>query len=171
MHTPPGGAPLSVADTIVDAGYARALPEPAARGCMTSLLAHESGARRAGLGIWADPAYAVLPAENRSAFSARHGETILVEGAVTGTGEAGSRLYINFGPIRTVDFAVTIRKASLKLMESAGFQIKQLEGRRLRVRGLLDTKFGPQIEISEPSAIEFVEAAAASPYSRPQAQR
>ena len=114
---------------------------------------------------------AILRGADRSAFSGRGGETIVVEGRVTGFGETRFRTYLNFGPIRTVDFAVTFARQGLKNLETAGLQPASLEGKTLRVRGLLDTRFGPQIEIVEPAAIEILTDSAAPPQSRPLARR
>lgn len=168
---PAGGAPVAVASAIIDAGLARALPEAGARGCITELLRAEAAARADRLGIWRDPAYAILRGADRSAFSGRGGETIVVEGRVTGFGETRFRTYLNFGPIRTVDFAVTFARQGLKNLETAGLQPASLEGKTLRVRGLLDTRFGPQIKIIEPAAIEILTDSAAPPQSRPLARR
>jgi hypothetical protein len=44
----------------------------------------------------------------------------------------------------------------VKIFEQAGFDFEALIGRRLRVRGLLDLRFGPQIEISSADEIELI---------------
>ncbi len=166
-----GEALLPVAEALVDAGWARARPELSARACIGSLLQRERAARRSQIGIWADPAYRVFSAADSAAFVGHDGETIIAEGAVSGVGETATRTYINFGPIRTVDFAVTIRKASLKLLLDSGLRPAGFSGQTLRVRGALDTRFGPQIEIVEPAAIEILQDLSIPPHSRPQAKR
>ncbi len=166
-----GGPVLSVAEALVDAGLARTLPEPSIRGCAAGLLAREQAARDAGLGLWRDPAYSILPAEDRSAFQGRGGEIVLVEGVVTGIGETRARTYVNFGEIRSVDFSLTIRRQTMKTLESAGLRPADFRGRALRVRGQLDTRFGPQIEVMEPSAIEFTGGRPVLPQSGPPAGR
>ena len=167
----PGGALISVAGALFDAGYARVLPEPAIRACAPQWLKQEAGARAAGRGLWADPAHAILDAANRESFEGRGGEFVIVEGAVSGVGETRARTYVNFGPIRTVDFAATLRRQTLTLVAAAGHRPVEFTGRRLRVRGQLDTRFGPQIEISDPAAIEFPGEASLLPQSGPLARR
>ncbi len=166
-----GRESLSVAAMLLDAGLARAMPEASARACIAEFLAFESQARAAALGLWRDPAYAVLAAAQRESFVGKDGGIVVTEGIVTGIGEAGTRFYVNFGPVRTVDFAVTIGRQSAKLFEQAGLRPKEFAGQRLRVRGQLDTRFGPQIEIFEPAAVEVLKEVATSPYSRPLARR
>ena len=162
---------LNLAEIIIDAGLARAQPEPGARACISLLLRREAAARAERLGLWADPAYAIIPGVNRDGFVNRGGEILVVEGLVVGFGETRFRTYLNFGPIRTVDFAVTLRPPALKLFETAGLHPRDLEGKRVRVRGQLDTRFGPQIDIVEPAAIEILNGAAKLPQSRPLARR
>ncbi len=43
-----------------------------------------------------------------------------------------------------------------ELFEQAAMKFNSLVGRSLRVRGLLDTRFGPQIEIVSPDEIELI---------------
>jgi hypothetical protein len=46
--------------------------------------------------------------------------------------------------------------------------VHALVGHRLRLRGLLDTRFGPRIELADPDEIEVIDAvpAAATPAHR-----
>jgi hypothetical protein len=162
---------MSVARAVIDAGLARAAPDAAIRPCVAELLRHEGAARREALGVWADPVFTVLRGDNRAAFTGRGGEIVVVEGLVTGVGETPARTWLNFGPIRTVDFAVTIGRQGLKNFATAGLQPRALEGKSLRVRGLLDVRFGPQIDLVEPSAVEILTQDPAPPQSRPVARR
>lgn len=153
------GAGQSVAEALVEAGLARVEIDPLARPCLRPLLALEAKARREGLGLWRDPAFAVAPAADRAGLAARAGEVVLVEGLVSGVGATASRTYMNFGPIRTVDFAATVGRNNLAAFEKSGVILAQLSGKVVRVRGLLETQFGPQIELADPEAIEIVTGA------------
>ena len=164
-------ATISLAEAVIDAGLARARVEPGPIACLAPLFALEARARAANLGIWADPINAPIPAENRDILWAHVGRNVIVEGRVTSVGETAARLYLNFGPIRTVDFAATLSRATLKFFATAGVDPRRLTGARVRVRGLLDARFGPQVEIVHPAAIEIVAPGAVSPYNRQDASR
>jgi endonuclease YncB( thermonuclease family) len=153
----PGGAGTvqSVAEAVVEAGLARVEIDPLARPCLRPLLALEAKARRQGLGLWRDPAFAVAAAADRAGLAARAGEVVLVEGLVSGVGATTSRTYVNFGPIRTIDFAATVGRNNLAAFEKSGVLLASLSGKVVRVRGLLETQFGPQIELADPEAIEL----------------
>jgi len=149
-----GGA-QSVAEALVEAGLARVEIDPLARPCLRPLLALEAKARREGLGLWRDPAFTVAAAADRAGLAARAGEVVLVEGLVSGVGATTSRTYVNFGPIRTVDFAATVGRNNLAAFQKSGVILAQLSGKVVRVRGLVETQFGPQIELADPEAIEL----------------
>jgi endonuclease YncB( thermonuclease family) len=164
---PPGaasGAEIGVAEAIIDAGLARYRPDVAAHPCRDLLLGAEAEARAEKVGLWGDPYYAVLAGSDRAAFaspSSRMSGMVLVEGAPASVGETAARFYLNFGPGRGVDFAITLPKrsatGSANSLEKAGIKPRDLVGRRLRARGLLDATFGPQMEISDPDGLELLD--------------
>lgn len=157
---PPGasaGGEIAIAEAILDAGLARYRPDVAVHPCRDLLLVAESEARQAKTGLWADPFYDVLPAGDRAAFAETRAGMVLVEGKVESLGETGSRLYLNFGPRRGSDFAITLPKRDASAFEKAGMNVRELVGRRVRVRGLLDRGFGPQMEISNPDGLELLD--------------
>ncbi|CAN2532439.1 hypothetical+protein [Methylocapsa aurea] len=148
-------APLvSLAEALLEAGLARFRPDPAAFACRNGLLAAEAQARRRRLGLWASGEYHVVDAGRPEMLSGQMG-MILVEGVVGAIGEAGGSLYLNFGP-RRGDFAVVIWKRNLETFVRAGTSPRMLTGRRVRVRGLIDSAFGPRMELVSPAQIELV---------------
>ncbi len=153
------GKPRSVAEALVEAGLARVEIAALARPCLRALLALEAQARRGGLGLWSDPAFAVAPASDREALALRAGEMLLVQGRVSGVGSTATRAYVNFGPIRTIDFAANVGRMNVAAFEKSGVLLSSLTGKVARVRGLLETQFGPQIELADPEAIEIVTGA------------
>ena len=155
-----GDALLSVAEMLLDAGFARYRPDALAHACRPLLLAAEDKARKAGIGLWAEPEFSVIPADNRDVLAAARPGLAIVEGLVTGVGDLAPRLYVNFGKIRTVDFAVVIARRNMALLESLGLTANGLIGKRLRVRGLLDRRFGPQMEIASADAVEVLDPVA-----------
>ncbi len=158
LFAPPaeGEIPQSIALRLVAEGRIRVAPEAGGTACLADLLAAEAEARAAKLRIWADADFAMLAPDNRDALNAKQGKFVIVEGNVTGTGESRTRIYLNFGTSRWRDLAVTILKRDEKVFEKAGLSLKSLIGARLRVRGVLDRFYGPEIEIADPNAVEIV---------------
>ncbi|OAI24251.1 nuclease (SNase) [Methylosinus sp. R-45379] len=148
-------APLvSLAEAAIAAGLARFRPDPAAFACRNGLLAAEEQARRRKLGLWTSGEYHILDAGRPETLFGKKG-MVLVEGVVGAIGEAGGSLYLNFGP-RRGDFAVVIWKRNLETFVRAGTSPRMLTGRRVRVRGLIDTAFGPRMELVSPAQIELL---------------
>ena len=148
--------PAMVADAMLRAGLARirvAPPPP----CLAQLRAAEGFARDNGEGIWAEDATAVIDAAERAAFRGRQGTTLVVEGTAVSVNTSGYRTYVNFGPKRYSDFSVIVLKPNLKIFDKAGLSVQSLLGHKLRVRGMLDMQFGPQIEVASPDAVEILD--------------
>ena len=60
LPDPAAGSAGSTAAALLGAGLARVRPEFETRGCAAERLRIEDGARRAGLGVWRDPDFAVI---------------------------------------------------------------------------------------------------------------
>jgi hypothetical protein len=148
------GARAGVGEALIDAGLARYEPSAAARACRSALLAAEAGARASGLGLWADPYYAIIAAADRLSFAEKAGSSVIVEGRITGIASRRPRITLYFGPRQGWDFSVTILPRNSKTFEAAYASLAGLTGQTVRVRGLLDTRFGPQIEIADPDEVE-----------------
>ena len=153
------GAPeepeTSVETRLIAAGLAQARPEPGAAACLKALFAAEERARAAGRGLWADAASRPVAASDRDALRGRDGAWIVVEGRVLGVGETANRLFLNYGPVRGVDFSATVLKSRIKKLRDGGLDPAALRGVSTRVRGWLDTRFGPRVEIVHPATIEI----------------
>ena len=80
----------------------------------------------------------------------------LVEGRVLSVRESGGTIYVNFGRRWSEDFTVTVPKRSARTFTAAGFELKALAGRTVRVRGLVEERGGPWIEATEPGQIEIL---------------
>ena len=159
VHGPgasPDAAPVLVAEMLVDAGLARVRPLGEGRACMPALLAAEEAARHAKAGLWADPRHRVLRAADVAELRARAGTFVLVEGRVSRIGEGRQRFYLNFGGGRGT-FSVSVFKKNAKAFE-ADKPLKSLIGRTIRVRGVIEARFGPEIEVSSPDEVEFIES-------------
>lgn len=148
-----GGPPLQA--HILNAGLALASGTIPDRACAAELAAAEAAARRAKTGIWSRDGViknAAIPGD----IQAQLGRFVVVEGRVLSVREAGSTTYLNFGRRWTRDFAVTISRRMIPAFAGAGIVPKSLEGRRIRVRGWVESRGGPRIEARHVGQIEAV---------------
>jgi endonuclease YncB( thermonuclease family) len=123
--------------------------------CASVLRSAEASARKAQQGTWADPT-AIKNAESPGDILAGTGQFLVIEGRVLSVRQAGATTYLNFGRNWTRDFAVTIPKRILPGFEAAGMILKSLENRRVRVRGWVEARSGPRIEVLRVGQIEVV---------------
>jgi endonuclease YncB( thermonuclease family) len=123
--------------------------------CAATLLAAETAAREAKIGMWADPA-AIKNSETPGDILAGIGHFMLVEGRVLSVRQAGATTYLNFGRNWTRDFAVTIPRRALANFAAAGLAPKSLESKRIRVRGIVEARTGPRIEVLRVGQIELI---------------
>lgn len=152
-----GEAGPSLQEALIDQGQARVSARIGDRTCAAGLLALERGARAARRGLWADPNFAPLPAENLARLEAERGRFVLVEGKVLSVRESGATIYVNFGRRWTRDFTVTILRRLQRSFAAAGVEPKALAGRRIRVRGWIERRGGPIVQASAPEQIELIE--------------
>jgi endonuclease YncB( thermonuclease family) len=152
-----GDTEPSLQQTLLERGEARVSARVGDKSCADLLLSAEREARRARRGLWADPNSAPLGAENVTGLRAERGKFVLVEGQVLSVRESGATIYVNFGRRWTRDFSVTIARRLARDFAAAGIVPKQLEGRRVRVRGWLEQRRGPVIDATAPEQIEFAE--------------
>src|SRR6202171_3277381 len=124
------------------------------KNCAMALIAAEKAARDAKRGTWADPA-ALKNAESPGDILAGIGRFAVVEGKVLSVRQAGATTYLNFGRSWTQGFAVTISRRATAGLEAAGIIVKSLENQRIRVRGWVEARGGPRIEVLRAGQIEF----------------
>ncbi|WP_375452462.1 thermonuclease family protein [uncultured Devosia sp.] len=141
---------------MVAAGMARVYSFPDNRKCLDQLYAAEGRARMAGLGIWSDPYYRVLAADRPGDVLERAGHYELVEGRVLLADAASGRVYLNFGRFWKEDFTAVIEAPAIRLFAEAGMDPLTLEGALVRVRGWVDDRDGPRIEVTHPEQIEVL---------------
>ena len=153
--TPEGGH--SVQESLVSAGAARVSARIGAKSCAAALLTIERQARAAHKGLWADPNFAPLAAEDYRRFREEKGRFVLVEGKVQSVRESGATIYVNFGRRFTRDFSVTILRRLRGTFTAAGVEPASLQGRHIRVRGFLEFRRGPIMDVASPEQIEFIE--------------
>lgn len=152
------GSRTPVQLAMLTGGEVLASPNVSDQACSRALLAAEAAARAARRGIWTGSA-ALKNAESTDDILARLGRFTVVEGTVTSARLAGATFYVNFGRRWTRDFAVTISRRMMASVEAAGTDLKSLKGKRVRVRGWIEKRGGPRIEVTHAGQIELIGAA------------
>jgi endonuclease YncB( thermonuclease family) len=151
------GDERSVQHNLLAQGHALVAARVGDRACAAEFLAAERGARASGLGLWADPSYGIRQAERPGEILAQRGRFTLVEGRVLSVRESGGAIYVNFGRRWSDDFTVTVLKRNERAFAAAGLKLRELTGRRVRVRGIIEERGGPWIEATRPEQIEIAE--------------
>jgi len=147
----------SLQQALIEQGRARVSARAGSPGCASGLLAAERAARAARRGLWADPNFAPMRADNPTRIQAELGHFALIEGKVLSVRESGATIYVNFGRRWTRGFTVIILRRLGRSFAAAGMDPKTLAGRRIRVRGFIEHRGGPAIEASHPEQIELIE--------------
>jgi micrococcal nuclease len=162
---------------ILKAGYARAYGLDGSRSCSAQLLACEAIARDARLGLWAEAAYQVRSADEVRGLLGVVGTFQLVEGAIVSVSGVRSAISINFGGDWRSDFTISVRGSVRRDALKQWTDLAALNGRRLRVRGWIEQRGGPLIDIQDVADIEWLDGEASGDRGRagddggPQAHR
>ena len=152
------GAVTPVQYALLREGLARVDGRVDNSGCRSALLAQERHARAAGFGLWGDKVYDVHQAASPDAILGARGRFGLVEGRVLSVRESGGTIYVNFGRRWSEDFTATIPKRLEQRFTAAGLPPKSLAGRHVRLRGFVEERGGPWIELTHPGQIEWTTA-------------
>ena len=147
----------SVQQTMLEQGRARVSARVGDKTCASVLLGAERDARSAGRGLWSDPNFAPLRSQDTSRIAGARGEFALIEGKVLSVRESGATIYLNFGRRWTRDFTVTIPKRVRREFSAAGMDPKQLEGYPVRIRGWVEQRSGPVLNVVVPEQIELTQ--------------
>jgi endonuclease YncB( thermonuclease family) len=125
------------------------------KACATELAAAEAAARQARRGTWANSSV-VKNVQNPADILTRVGQFAVVEGKVVSVRQAGGTVYVNFGRRWTRDFAATISRRVVAYLEAAGIAPSSLENRRVRIRGWVERRGGPRINVLRVGQIELI---------------
>lgn len=139
---------------MLDAGMARVYSFADNRARVPDMLTREGAARAARRGIWNHPYYALRTPDG----AAKHINSFeLVEGTVIDAAVVSGRAYLNFGANWRTDFTVTLASKVVRQFTQEGFRPESYKGRRVRVRGWLQSRDGPMIEATHPDQIEVID--------------
>jgi endonuclease YncB( thermonuclease family) len=140
---------------MVLAGFARVYTFADNRSLIPDLLQREQHARSAQRGIWSHSFYDVRQADDPELPELiNHFE--LVEGTVLNVAAHRARWYLNFGETWREDFTITIDREHDPVFEDSGFDLNQLAGADIRVRGWIVEDGGPMVRVDHPEAIEVL---------------
>jgi endonuclease YncB( thermonuclease family) len=148
------GGEASIQQQLLETGHAYVAARVGSKPCAAALFAAEQIARRANSGLWADPELGPKSAANRDEISRLQGRFVVVEGRILSVRDSGGAIYLNFGRYYTRGFSVMMLRRNAARF---GFAPKELEGKRIRVRGVVEMKRGPLIEAERPEQIELIE--------------
>jgi hypothetical protein len=141
---------------MLEAGLARVYSFPDNRFCLGELYAAEAKARADGRGLWAHPFYQLRRADRPADLLKLVDHYELVEGRVLTADRAGARVYLNFGRHWKSDFTIVIDRLGQKLFRGAKIDPQIYEGKLIRVRGWIENRDGPRIEVTHPEQIEVL---------------
>lgn len=149
-------AAASVQERLVAAGHARVYALPGSTACIARLLALEREARSARRASWAHAAYQVRDAAAPRELIRFRDSFQLVEGIARRVTDVRGHLYVNFGEDWRTD--VTAHLAPLVRRGLGGSPVGvDLDGRRVRVRGWIEWRNGPFIDIHDAALVEHVD--------------
>ena len=141
---------------MLQQGQARVYSFPDNRSCLAELMAAETRARTAGLGIWGDSYYRVRRADRPADLAKLAGHYELVEGRVLSAEKVGAQVFLNFGRYYKEDFTAVIDARALRLFADARIDPARFGGALLRIRGWVDDRDGPRIAVTHPEQIELL---------------
>lgn len=151
-----GDTPVWVQQQMLAGGNARVYSFPDNRACLAELMAAETRARAARLGIWADSHYRVRRADRPADLLELAGNYELVEGRILAAERLGSQVFLNFGRYYKEDFTAVIDARALRMFAETGLDPARLGGALVRVRGWIEDRDGPRVAVTHPDQIEVL---------------
>ena len=154
-----GGDRRWVQGHLLQQGLARAYAQAGNRACAGEALEAERMAREARRGLWGDAAYRARPADSPRELLRYRSTFQVVEGRIARVAQGRGSIYLNFGDNRRA-FAASLRRGDRGLLGPFADDPKALEGRLARVRGWIEQRQGPTIDLSTAGLIEVLDAPA-----------
>lgn len=155
-----GADAIWVQARMLATGHARFYGLPGQFHCAAELQAHEQVARARQLGLWRSAAYQTRQAARTGELMRLRSTYQIVAGRVAKVGRTRGRLYLNFGADWRTDFTIGISNALTSANPAWASDLDRLAGAIVHVRGWIDRRNGPYIELSDPSELEVVVAPA-----------
>jgi endonuclease YncB( thermonuclease family) len=142
---------LLVQSELAAAGHVVVEPLPASP-CRRLLRAAEREARVRGVGLWGVPYSILKSAADPADILADQGRFAVVQGKVLSVRENAGLVYINFGQRWRDQFTVTLLKRNASRFTAP----KMLAGHEIEVRGFIEERGGPAVEVTRPEQIDII---------------
>jgi micrococcal nuclease len=152
-----GDAKRWVQGHLLEQGLARAYTVAGNRACADELLTAERKAREALRGLWADAVYQIRAADQPAQLGRYRDTFQLVVGRIVGVSQARGTIYLNFDADWRRGFSTSVRRSDAGLLGAAARNPKGLTGKPVRVRGWLQQREGPTIDLSLAGLIEVID--------------
>ncbi|NNM74378.1 thermonuclease family protein [Enterovirga aerilata] len=152
-----GTPPIDIGELLVSEGLAVVDPGQRDLLCRRELLRAEERARRSRIGLWRDGPWPIA-ASALDDLARAAGSFVVVEGRIASVGERRERTYLNFGRDWARDFNVTIPRRSWEALKAKGITAASLTGAVVRVRGLLEVRRAPTLDLAVPDVLEIISA-------------
>ncbi|MGH1419318.1 MAG: thermonuclease family protein [Hyphomicrobiaceae bacterium] len=164
---------------MIKRGHARAYGHPGNLACLSQLQKFETVAQAARIGLWANAAYGVRSAANTNELNRYLATYQLVSGTITGVTKRKRYTYLNFAPGPSgdvkkpaknkppganadtptpswrTDFTIYIPRNNIG-KEGAAIFSNEIVGKSIIVRGWLENRNGPAIQLHDISQIKFL---------------
>lgn len=151
---PVGADGRDLSHQLILRGIAIVKPQLRDHNCLKSLINFEAAARDENAGVWV---FKNVIKDYRSIDYAYWGTYWILEGRVASVGRTRSRLYLNFGERWTEDLTGIIQRKNLEEFEGFGHALSQLDGRRVRLRGVLQMHGGPELALDHPAQLQLLD--------------
>lgn len=153
------GERLWVQRILLERGLAQVASFADNRACVRLLQVFEEEARRERRGYWGARIFQVREAEQTGRLLGDLNRFQIVEGVIKKVADVRGRIFLNFSADWRTDFTATIAKKYRRVFAKAKMDLKLLEGKRVRVRGWVESWNGPVIKVTHPEQIEIVDGA------------
>lgn len=148
--------PIWIQESLVSDGLAMVYSFADNRDCIPELQAVERAARDAGAGFWEQGVFRVRDATDLDSLDGLAYSFQIVAGQVRDVAESRGRIYLNFGEDWRTDFTATVAPSDRDSFKGSGIALPELSGQTIRVRGWLERRNGPMIEVTHPEQIELL---------------
>jgi len=138
---------------IIENGWARVETNSASVNITSRLYGFEKFARAKRIGIWSDPTYRIIMAQEKAMAV---NQFQIIQGQVQAAVKIKNTIYLNFADNWRDDFTIKIDGPALKLFKQKKINVLKWSGKTLRVRGWLVNKNGPMINVTHPLQIEVI---------------